>query len=128
MAYYVIHNTLNIIGGSAMRFERELLKGVAPVAVLQVLSRGAMYGYELGQAIEEKSGGILSLGHGTLYPLLYNLEARGLVCAEWQQAASGRDRRYYSITGKGKKHLAEHRAQWEQLDAAMKLIFESVTA
>jgi PadR family transcriptional regulator PadR len=110
-----------------MKIERELLKGTAPIAVLQILSRGAMYGYELGQAIEEKSGGILTFGHGTLYPLLYNLEARGLLCTEWQQAASGRERRYYSITGKGKKHLAEQRAQWEQLDTAMKLIFEAAT-
>ena len=110
-----------------MRIERELLKGAAPIAVLQILSQGSMYGYELGQAIEKKSNGILTFGHGTLYPLLYNLEARGLVCTEWQQAASGRDRRYYSLTGKGKTHLAEQRAQWEQLDSAMSLIFESVT-
>jgi len=111
-----------------MRIERELLKGAAPIAVLQILSRGAMYGYELGQAIEKKSGGILTFGHGTLYPLLYNLEARALVCTEWQHAASGRERRYYSLTDKGKTHLAERRAQWEQLDTAMKLIFESATA
>lgn len=107
-----------------MKIERELLKGAAPIAVLQVLSRGAMYGYELGQAIEKQSGDILNFGHGTLYPLLYNLEARGFVCTEWQQASNGRERRYYSITGSGEKHLAAHRAQWEQLNAAMKLIFE----
>ena len=111
-----------------MRIERELLKGAAPIAVLQILAQGSMYGYELGQAIEKKSKGILVFGHGTLYPLLYNLEARGLVCTEWQQAASGRERRYYSLTSQGKAHLAEQRAQWEQLDTAMSLIFESVFA
>lgn len=108
-----------------MKIERELLKGAAPLAVLQVLSRGALYGYELGQAIEQKSGGILTFGHGTLYPLLYNLEARGLVVTEWRQADNGRERRYYSITGKGKKHLAEQRSQWEELSGAMTLIFEA---
>ena len=56
-----------------MKFESQLLKGVAPVVVLEILSRGQMYGYELSQAIEERSGDILSLGKGTLYPLLYNL-------------------------------------------------------
>jgi hypothetical protein len=54
-----------------MKFERELLKGVAPVVVLEILSRGKMYGYELSEALEQRSQGILSLGRGTLYPLLY---------------------------------------------------------
>ena len=62
-----------------MKFESQLLKGVAPVVVLQILSRGPMYGYELSQAIEQRSGEILTLGKGTLYPLLYNLEAKKLV-------------------------------------------------
>ncbi|HUW62884.1 MAG TPA: helix-turn-helix transcriptional regulator [Candidatus Bathyarchaeia archaeon] len=106
-----------------MKFERELLKGVAPLAVLQVLSRGAMYGYELSRALEESSGKILTLGHGTLYPLLYNLEAKGLVRAEWQEGDTGRNRRYYAITGKGEKQLASQRREWERLQEAMRLVF-----
>ncbi|MHC4112846.1 MAG: PadR family transcriptional regulator [Planctomycetota bacterium] len=77
-----------------MKFESQLLKGVAPVVVLEILSRGQMYGYELSQAIEERSGDILSLGKGTLYPLLYNLEAKKLVEAKWEDTDSGRKRRY----------------------------------
>lgn len=107
-----------------MKIERELLKGAAPIAVLQSLSREAMYGYELGQEIEKKCRGILCFGHGTLYPLLYNLEAHGYVSTEWRQAGNGRERRYYTITEKGVKHLSEQRMQWEELDAAMKLILE----
>ncbi|HPO14806.1 MAG TPA: helix-turn-helix transcriptional regulator [Candidatus Hydrogenedentes bacterium] len=106
-----------------MRFERELLKGVAPMAVLQILSRGAMYGYELSKALEESSSGILTLGHGTLYPLLYNLEAKKLIHAEWERSENGRERRYYSITGEGKKYLSARKAEWEQLSTAMKMVF-----
>jgi hypothetical protein len=68
-----------------MKFESQLLKGVAPVVVLEILSRGQMYGYELSRSIEERSGDILSLGKGTLYPLLYNLEAKKLVEAKWEE-------------------------------------------
>lgn len=107
-----------------MRFERELLKGVAPMAVLQILSRGAMYGYELSKALEQSSNGILTLGHGTLYPLLYNLEAKGLILAEWETSKNGRERRYYSITGDGKKHLAARREEWEQLSSAIRMVFD----
>jgi PadR family transcriptional regulator PadR len=89
-----------------MKFERELLKGVAPVVVLEILSRGKMYGYELSEALEQRSEGILTLGRGTLYPLLYNLEAKGLVAAEWEDSESKRKRRYYSITSTGKGELA----------------------
>ena len=34
-----------------MKFESQLLKGIAPVVVLEILSRGPMYGYQLSQAI-----------------------------------------------------------------------------
>ncbi len=106
-----------------MKFERELLKGVAPVVVLEILSRGAMYGYELGEALEQRSKGILSLGRGTLYPLLYNLEAKGLVEAQWQESENGRNRRYYAITAKGKEQLARQKEEWRLLQQGVSLIF-----
>ena len=106
-----------------MKFESQLLKGVAPVVVLQILSRGPMYGYELSQAIEQRSGDILTLGKGTLYPLLYNLEAKKLVSAQWETTESGRNRRYYSITGKGEEELAQQKAQLQGLAKGLDLLF-----
>jgi len=106
-----------------MKFESQLLKGIAPAVVLEILSRGQMYGYELSQAIEARSGDVLTLGKGTLYPLLYNLEAKKLVKGKWQQADSGRKRRYYSITSKGKSQLAKQKAQLKELTAGLNLVF-----
>ena len=106
-----------------MKFESQLLKGIAPAVVLEILSRGQMYGYELGRAIEQRSGEILSLGKGTLYPLLYNLEAKKLVKGAWQNAESGRKRRYYSITGKGKDQLAKQKAELKELTTGLNLLF-----
>lgn len=106
-----------------MKFESQLLKGIAPAVVLEILSRGQMYGYELGRAIEQRSGEILSLGKGTLYPLLYNLEAKKLVRGAWQNAESGRKRRYYSITGKGKDQLAKQKAELKELTTGLNLLF-----
>jgi PadR family transcriptional regulator PadR len=106
-----------------MKFESQLLKGVAPVVVLEILSAGRMYGYELSQAIEQRSAQVLTLGKGTLYPLLYNLEAKKLVKGRWEQAESGRKRRYYSITGKGKEELAKQKAQLKELTAGLNLVF-----
>jgi len=106
-----------------MKFEREILKGIAPVVVLERLSRGRMYGYELSQAIEAKSQKILTLGQGTLYPLLYNLEAQKLIEGEWEIASTGRKRRYYSITSKGKERLNTDKVQLAELFAGLKLVF-----
>ncbi|MHC4620076.1 MAG: PadR family transcriptional regulator [Planctomycetota bacterium] len=106
-----------------MKFESQLLKGIAPAVVLEILSRGKMYGYELSEAVEQRSNNILTLGKGTLYPLLYNLEAKKLVKGKWESTDSGRQRRYYSITGKGKDQLAKQKAQLKQLTAGLNLVF-----
>ncbi len=106
-----------------MKFESQLLKGIAPVVVLEILSRGQMYGYELSQAIEQRSGDILTLGKGTLYPLLYNLEAKKLIKGKWQQTNSSRKRRYYSITSKGKGQLVRQKAQLKELTAGLNFVF-----
>jgi len=111
-----------------MKFESQLLKGIAPVVVLEILSRGQMYGYELSEAIEQRSAEVLTLGKGTLYPLLYNLEAKKLIRGRWEQAESGRKRRYYSITGKGKEELAKQKAQLKELATGLNLIFSGALA
>ena len=103
-----------------MRVERELMRGAGPVAVLKLLEAGPKYGYELIDAIARGSDGVLDMGQATLYPLLYNLEAQGLVTTEWRVAETGRKRKYYTLTGKGKKRLAHDTQQWRALAAAMR--------
>ena len=106
-----------------MKFESQLLRGIAPTVVLEILSRGPMYGYELRKVIEQRSNNILVLGKGTLYPLLYNLEAKKLVKGKWEMKDSGRPRRYYSITSRGKTQLAKQKEQLEELQIGLNLLF-----
>ena len=106
-----------------MKFESQLLKGIAPAVVLEILSGGAMYGYQLSQAIQQKSDDVLTLGKGTLYPLLYNLEAKKLIAGKWETADNGRKRRYYSITSKGKAQLAKQKQELKELTAGLDLVF-----
>jgi PadR family transcriptional regulator PadR len=102
-----------------MRIERELMRGAGPAAVLRLLQRSEMYGYELVEALSRTSNGVLAMGQSTLYPLLYNLEAKGLIKARWREADSGRQRKYYRLTGKGERRLAADARQWQSLAAAM---------
>lgn len=102
-----------------MRIERELMRGAGPIAVLKLLERGEMYGYELVEALAKRTKGVLDMGQATLYPMLYNLEAKGLIAGQWREAESGRERKYYSLTGKGKRRLAAQAEQWRGLVGAM---------
>ena len=102
-----------------MRIERELMRGAGPAAVLRLLEPGEKYGYELVQALDRQTDGVLAMGQSTLYPLLYNLEAKGLIAGRVETAASGRDRKYYRLTDAGKTRLDHERQQWRALTVAM---------
>jgi PadR family transcriptional regulator PadR len=105
-----------------VRIERELMRGAGPVAVLKLLQRREMYGYELVEALARHSEGVLAMGQSTLYPLLYNLEAKGLIESDWRRIPSGRERRYYRLTSKGKTRLAEQTRQWQAVARAMQAL------
>ncbi len=102
-----------------MRVERELMRGAGPVAVLKLLERREMYGYELVDALASSTDGVLAMGQSTLYPMLYNLQAKGLIASRRREAANGRQRKYYALTRKGTTRLAAETRQWRALVKAM---------
>lgn len=103
-----------------MRIERELLRGAGPAAVLSLLESGEKYGYQLVTLLEQRSDGILAMGQSTLYPLLYNLEAKGLIASRNETAEeTGKPRKYYRLTTKGKTQLSAQREQFASLSAAL---------
>lgn len=102
-----------------MRIEKELMRGAGPVAVLKLLERGEMYGYELLEKLAQRSDGVLAMGESTLYPLLYNLESKGLIDGVWREADSGRRRKYYRLTKRGRGHLEKSAREWQKLALTM---------
>jgi PadR family transcriptional regulator PadR len=102
-----------------MKLESELMRGAGPLAVLRLLEGGERYGYELVDLLERRTDGVLAMGQSTLYPLLYNLEAKGMVTGRATVAENGRPRKYYRLTDKGKRRLARDRKQWQAMSAAM---------
>jgi PadR family transcriptional regulator PadR len=101
-----------------VKLETELMRGAGPVAVLKLLEPGEKYGYELVDRLERQSDGVLRMGQSTLYPLLYNLEAKGWIKSRIDDTHA-RPRRYYRLTGKGKRTLARQQQQWTALSQAM---------
>ena len=86
---------------------------------MQLLSGGEKYGYELVESLSQQTDGVLKLGQSTLYPMLYNLEAKGIVSSKEKAGPNGRQRRYYRLTARGKKKLEADRQQWSALVEAM---------
>ena len=101
-----------------MKIETELMRGAGPMAVLKLLERGEMYGYELVEALSKQSDGVLKIGQSTLYPMLYNLESKKLVTSRVDKSGS-RPRKYYKLTSTGKKRLAHDTEQWRAILNAM---------
>jgi PadR family transcriptional regulator PadR len=104
-----------------MKLERELMRGAGPTAVMQLLASGEKYGYELVESLAAKSNGVLAIGQSTLYPMLYNLEAKGLVKSRIDETGP-RSRRFYRLTPKGEKKLAADTKQWHALLDAFKAL------
>lgn len=104
-----------------MKIERELMRGAGPTAVLQLLSGGERYGYELVETLAKQTGGVLAMGQSTLYPMLYNLQAKGLIRAR-NDATGPRPRKYYRLTKKGERKLATDTKQWQALFEAFGML------
>ncbi len=102
--------------------DRELKKGSAELLILSLVEDRPRHGYEIGQLIEMRSGGVLHFNVASLYPLLYRLEKRGWIRGRWVEKAGQRRRRYYRLTPEGKKTLAAQRDGWREFVAAISQI------
>lgn len=102
-----------------MPLDSEILRGAGPLTVLRLLAQREMYGYELVQTLARRTDGVLAMGQSTLYPMLYSLEAKGLIVGADRTAPSGRRRKYYAVTPKGHAFIKTQSAQWRRLVAAM---------
>lgn len=101
-----------------MNISKELLSGSTPMLVLSVLKNKDMYGYAVIRELERRSENVFSLKEGTLYPILHALEKERLAESYWV-TADGRKRKYYRITRKGEKRLAEKELEFKQFSAAV---------
>ncbi len=99
--------------------DRELRRGSIELAVLHVLSWGEAYGYEIVTKLVGQTSGALEITDGTLYPVLYRLEAAGLVDVRWETQQRGVPRKYYSLTKAGRAEHARLSDEWIAFAGAM---------
>lgn len=107
-----------------MQIGKDLVAASAAPLVLGILAEGDSYGYAILLRIGELSGGDLAWSEGMLYPLLHRLERLGQIEATWGTSETGRRRKYYRITRFGRAALAEQRAAWLTVDAALRSLWQ----
>jgi PadR family transcriptional regulator len=97
----------------------ELLQGTLDMLILQALQWGPMHGYGIAQTIRSKSGAVLQVETGSLYPALHRLERQGWVTTKWKLSDSKQRAKFYRITAKGKDQLASDHGRWRQMVEAI---------
>lgn len=109
-----------------MSINKDLVAASSTPLVLAILAEGDSYGYAILKRVRELSGGELEWTDGMLYPVLHRLERSGLVEARWDQAETGRRRKYYHITEAGRGQLDEERRQWRTVDQALRNVWSAL--
>lgn len=102
-----------------MEFSADLVKGSLAPVILQLLSEQERYGYEIIKTVNERTNNVFEWREGTLYPWLHRLEGDGLIQSRWEEAESGRNRKYYRITRKGLGILASKKTEWAAFSKAV---------
>jgi PadR family transcriptional regulator PadR len=108
---------MDVFGGEIRR------RDVFPLLVLHLISKEPAYGNRLIEEIEAISDGVISVNPNTIYPLLRDLEGRGLIDGQWEHP-DRRTRRFYSITSAGRK---EYRRLLAELEPFLDSVIKSVS-
>ncbi|MDA9462883.1 PadR family transcriptional regulator [Enterococcus mundtii] len=89
----------------------EILKGSLEGCILEIISRGETYGYEITQTLREL--GFTEIVEGTVYTILLRLERKGLVIVEKRKSTQGPPRKFYQLNQSGREELEIFWSKWE---------------
>ncbi|HTV57225.1 MAG TPA: PadR family transcriptional regulator [Terriglobia bacterium] len=91
------------------------LQGTLDMLVLKVLARGPEHGYGITLRVKQVSEDALRVEEGSLYPALHRMEQDGLIRPEWRASENNRRAKYYHLTPKGRKRLAQEQENWARV-------------
>lgn len=103
-------------------FEAYYKRATSPLAVLKLVEKRPMYGYEISQTMKAKSGGRFTIS--VLYPVLYRLEEQGYLEICTTEVVLHRLRSYYQITDAGRQHLAKTVQEYHEMHQAFMTLLE----
>ena len=95
-----------------MKLDKGLVAGSSTLLVLSLLEHTDLYGYQMIEELARRSNDVFQMKEGTLYPILHGLEKGKYLSSYEQQAPTGRMRKYYRLTRRGRELLADKKTEW----------------
>jgi PadR family transcriptional regulator, regulatory protein PadR len=95
------------------------LQGTLDLLILRTLVFGPQHGQAIARAIQRDSDNVLIVDHGSLYPALQRLEARGFIEASWGASDNNRRARFYTLTRPGRRELVREESEWRKIASAI---------
>lgn len=105
--------------------DKTLVSGSMAMLLLKLLSEKDQYGYEMIEALRQRSQNVFELKAGTLYPLLHGLEEKKMLTS-YEKEVQGKVRKYYRITKEGRKALKAKEEEWKEYSRAVCRVLEYV--
>jgi PadR family transcriptional regulator len=97
----------------------DLLQGTLDLLILKTLELEPMHGWGITLRIQQVSESVLQVNQGSLYPALHRLEEQGWISATWKTSENNRQAKYYQLTARGRKQMAEEKENWLRLSGAV---------
>jgi len=95
----------------------QVRKGVIELCVLNALSGGRLYGYDIVRQLRDLDG--LFIAEGTVYPLLSRLKREKFVRTRLEESPQGPARKYYELTDLGRRQLTAMNDYWRRIGEAV---------
>ena len=103
----------------------DLVQGTLDLLILKTISLEPKHGWAIAKRIQQISGEVLQVQQGSLYPALHRLEQQAWIKAKWKEIETGRQTKFYSLTGAGRVQLEKEAENWSRLSAAINLVVET---
>lgn len=105
----------------------EIPSGTLDMLILKTLhTRNELHGFEIANAIQQRSEDVLRVDEGSLYPALQRMLLKGWIEGEWGKTQENRRARYYRITRAGRAHLEQELARYARVTTAIHRILQPV--
>ncbi len=101
-----------------------LPQGTLDLLILKTLALEPQHGWAISERLKQVSSDALQVQQGSLYPSLHRLERRGRIKARWGVSDNGRRAKFYELTAKGRKELAENAETWRRLSLAVTQVLD----
>jgi PadR family transcriptional regulator PadR len=103
----------------------DLVQGTLDLLIMRTIASETLHGWAIAQRIQLLSHDVLQVNQGSLYPALQRLERQAWITADWGVSETNRRARFYRLTAAGRRRLAQERADWDRLSAAISLVMRT---